>query len=144
MPPITGVVEKKVFESAWNFLTGWLTRYRDMEKKYEDLKEKYELLQHELAEERSPRLAFEKLMSELECHHEDENIYWRKDGKGGPYCGVCLNHDQKLTPMTHAGEGAFYCCIHKQYFRTKECREREENRPQPKQPSYGEHGWMAR
>jgi len=144
MPPITGVVEKKVFESVWNFLTGRFTRYRDLEKKCEDLKEKYELLQHELAEERRPRLAFEKLMSELECHHEDENIYWRKDGKGGPYCGVCLNHDQKLTPMTHAGEGAFYCCIHKQYFRTKECREREENRPQPKQPSYGEHGWLAR
>ncbi len=135
--PISGVVEKKVAEGIWTVVRGWFTRYRDLEKKYE-------MLKHELAEERSPRLAFEKLMSELECHQEDENIYWRKDGKGGPYCGVCLNHDQKLTPMTHAGEGAFYCCIHKQYFRTKECREREENRPQPKQPSYGEHGWMAR
>ncbi len=133
MPPITGVVEKKLFESAWNFLTGWFTR-----------KKQVEMLKHELAEERSGRLVFEKLMSELECYQDDENMYWRKDGKGGPYCGICLDHDQKKTPMTHAGKGTFYCCIHKQYFRTKECREREENRPQPKQPSYGEHGWMAR
>jgi len=135
--PITGAVEKRVAEGLWSVVRGWFTRYQD-------LKKQNEMLQAQLAEERSGSVAFEKLMSELECHQEDENIYWRKDGKGGPYCGVCLNHDQKLTPMTHAGEGAFYCCIHKQYFRTKECREREENRPQPKQPSYGEHGWLAR
>src|SRR5713226_4951604 len=124
MDPITGVVEKKVAESVWAFFQGLFTQNRD-------LKKQVEVLQAQLAEERSGRLAFEKLMSELECHQEDENIYWRKDGKGGPYCGVCLNHDQKLTPMTHAEEGAFYCCIHKQYFRTKEFRERERNRPQP-------------
>ncbi len=138
MTPITGVVEKKVAESVWTYVRGWFTRDQDQKKQIE-------MLKHELTEERSPRLAFEKLMSELQCHQEDENIYWRKDGKGGPYCGVCLNHDQKLTPMTHAEEGAFFCCIHKQYFRTKERRERDRNRPQPPQPSYGgPHGWMAR
>ena len=137
MTPITGVVEKKVAESAWTYILGRFTRDRDQKKQIETL-------QAELAAERNPRLAFEKLMNELECHQEDENIYWRKDGKGGPYCGVCLNHDQKLTPMPHGAEGAFFCCIHRQYFRTKEFRERERNREQRRQPSYGPHGWMAR
>src|SRR5882724_10986144 len=128
MTPITGVVEKKVAESAWTYVRGLFTRNQE-------LKKRIEMLQHELAEERSGRIAFEKLMSKLECHQKDENIYWRKDSKGGPYCGVCLNHDQKLTPMTHGDEGAFFCCIHKQYFLTEEYRERSKNREQPKQPT---------
>ena len=138
MTPITGVVEKKVAESAWTYIRGWLTRNQD-------LKKQVEMLQHELAEERSGRLAFEKLMSEVECHQEDESIYWRKDGKGGPYCPICLHDNQKLIPMKNGAVGAFYCCLHKQYFLTKEYRQRERNREQPRQPSYGgPHGWMAR
>ncbi len=138
MASITGVVEKKVAESVWAYLREWLTRCRDLRKQNE-------MLQAQLAEERSPRVAFEKLMSEVQCDQEDESIYWRKDGNGGPYCPVCLHDNQKLIPMTHADEGAFYCCLHKQYFRTRAFRERERNRPQPQQPSYGgPHSWMAR
>ena|SRR5882757_10448694 len=135
MDPITGAVEKKVAEGVWAVVRGWFTRNQD-------LKRQVETLQAQLAEERSGRLALEKMMSDVECHHEDENIYWRKDGKGGPYCPICLHDNQKLIPMNHGAEGAFYCCLHKQYFRTKEFRERERNRTQPRQPSYGTNDWM--
>lgn len=137
MAPITGIVEKKFAESAWGYFRGLFTRDRDQRKRIETL-------EAELAEERSEKLAFEKMMSELECRPEDENIYWRKDGKGGPYCPICLHDNKKLIPMTHGEEGAFYCCLHKHYFLTEELRERNRNRAQPQQPSYGPHGWMAR
>jgi hypothetical protein len=78
MDPITAAVEKKVAEGAWAAIRRWFNRSKELE-------QSVKALEAELAEERSPRLAFEKLMSELECHQEDENIYWRKDGKGGPY-----------------------------------------------------------
>jgi len=141
MDPITGVVEKKVAETAWACVRGWFTRNRD-------LKKQIEILQSQLAEARSGHLAFEKLMSELECRPNDDNMYWKKDASGGPYCPLCLHGNRKLIPMTHGREGTFYCRIHDHYFETEEHRECEReaarNRAQPRQPSYGPHGWMAR
>lgn len=141
MDPITGVVEKKVAESVWTYLRGWFTRNHE-------LKKQVETLQAQLAEESSGRLAFEKLMSELECRPEDDNIYWKKDGSGGPYCPICLLQNQKLGPLTHGREGAFYCRVHDHFFETKELRERDRqavrNRAQAaRRPSrFGPHSWM--
>jgi hypothetical protein len=118
MDPITGVVEKKVAESVWAYLRRWFTRNQDQKKQIETL-------QAQLAEERSGKLAFQKMMSEIECRPEDENMYWRKDGKGGPYCPLCLHDNEKLIPMTHGREGAFYCRLHDHYFETQELRARE-------------------
>jgi hypothetical protein len=141
MDPLSGVVEKKVAEGAWAVVRGWFTRNQD-------LKKQVETLQAQLAEERSGRLAFEKMMSEVECRPEDDNMYWNKDvRKGGPYCPLCLHANNKLIPLTNGSrQGAFYCRIHDHYFETEELRERERearrNRAQARQPSYGRHGWM--
>ncbi|SRR5712692_1394573 len=144
MDPKSGVVEKKVAEGIWSVVRGWFTRNRD-------LKKQVETLQAQLAEERSGGLAFEKLMSEVECRPEDDNMYWNKDPrKGGPYCPLCLHADKKLIPLTNGNrEGAFYCRIHDHFFETEELRMREReaarNRAQPRQPGYGgPHGWMSR
>jgi len=138
--PISGVIEKKVAEGVWTVVRGWFTRNRD-------LKKQVEALQAELAEERSGGLAVEKMMSEVECRTEDDNMYWSKDAKGGPYCPLCLHDNQKLIPMTQGGrEGDFYCRLHDHHFETQERRERDrqarQNRAQPSRPGYGRHGWM--
>jgi hypothetical protein len=137
MAPITGVVEKKAAESVWTYLQKWFTRNQDLKKQIVELKA-------ELAEERSGRLAFERLMSELESRPEDDHMYWRKDGKGGPYCPTCLHGDRKLIPLTIYGEGSFYCIIHEHVFETHERRERIRYRQQSQQPRYRPRNWMAR
>jgi hypothetical protein len=133
------VVEKKVAESAWAYIRGWFTRNRD-------LKKQVETLQAQLAEERSGRLAFEKLMSEIVCRPQDDSMYWKKDGSGGPYCPLCLHEKQKLIPLTHGREGAFYCRLHDHFFETEDLRmrDRERARHQPRGPSYGgPNSWMG-
>ena len=100
------------------YIRGWFTRNRDQKKQIE-------VLQAQLAEERSGKLAFEKLMSELECRPADDSMYWKKDGSGGPYCPLCLHGDQKLMPLTHGNrDGSFYCRIHEHFFETEELRQR--------------------
>lgn len=119
MEPISGVVEKKIAEGAWTIVRRWFTRYRDQKKRIK-------ALEAELAEERSGKSAFEKLMSELECRPEDDSMYWKKDGRGGPYCPLCLHHNKTLGPLTHGNrDGSFYCRIHDHYFETNELRQRE-------------------
>jgi hypothetical protein len=137
MGPIGGIVEKKVAEGLWTVVRGWFTRNRD-------LKKQVEILQTQLAEERSGRLAFEKMMSEVECRSEDDNMYWNKDPrKGGPYCPLCLHANNKLIPLTNGNrQGAYYCRIYDHFFETEDLRQRERNRAQPRQPNYGPHGWM--
>jgi hypothetical protein len=139
---ITGVVEGKAAGSLWSFFTSWSKRDREQKNKIESLKA-------ELVEERSGRLAFERQMAELECRPDDDHMYWRKDGKGGPYCPTCIHETKKIIPLTHGSEGAFYCIIHKWYFETHEHRQREQQarsvrlhsgrRPSPRGP----HSWMG-
>lgn len=120
MHPIPGVVEKKVAQSAWTYVRTWFKRNRDLQKQVESL-------QAQLAEERTGKLAFEKLMGELVCHPENDNMYWKIDGSGGPYCPLCLHSDQKLIPLTHGFEGSYYCRLHDHFFKTQECRIRRSN-----------------
>ena len=119
MEPITGMVEKKVAESLWTVVRNWFQRNRDQQKRIESL-------QAQLAEVRSGKLAFEKLMSELVYRSEDDHMYWEKDGSGGPYCPLCLHGDEKLMPLTHGNrDGCFYCRIHDHHFETDDLRQRE-------------------
>ena len=114
----TGWFEKKAADSVWGFVGKWLNRNRD-------LKKQVATLTQELADERSGQRAFEQLLTELECRPEDDNLYWKKDGQGGPYCPLCLHNDTKLIPLTHGiQEGSFYCGLHEQTFETAECRAR--------------------
>lgn len=118
MVHVPGVVEKKVAESAWDYVQRWFTRNRD-------LKKRVGALEAQLAEERSGKLAFELLMSTLVCRPEDDNMYWKKDGSGGPYCPLCLHNNEKLIPLTHGtSRGSYYCRLHEHTFETQERRDR--------------------
>jgi hypothetical protein len=111
-------VEKKVAASAWDYVLRWFSRNRD-------LKGQVASLEAQLAEERSGKLAFEKLMGELVCRPEDDHMYWKTDGSAGPYCPLCLHGGGKLMPLTHGNrEGSFYCRIHEHFFQTEELRQR--------------------
>lgn len=139
MHPIPGVVEKNVIQSALNYVRNFLHRDRDQQKRIESL-------ETQLAEERSGKLAFEKLTSELECRPEDDHMYWKKDHSAGPFCPTCLHSDQKLIPLINGNrEGAFYCNIHQQCFETEELRQRIRTRVRhPRPPSrFGPHSWMG-
>ncbi len=106
MDPIPGVVGKKAADWLFDATRKWWNRRRDLEKRIEGV-------EAQLAEERSGRLAFERLMSELVCRPEDDSMYWRKDGSGGPYCPLCLHENKKLIPLTHSvREGEYYCRLH--------------------------------
>jgi hypothetical protein len=119
MDPITGMVEKNVIQSAWNYVRNWFHRGRDQRKRIE-------FLETQLNEERSGKIAFEKLVSELDCRPADDHMYWKKNGSGGPYCPLCLHGDEKLMPLTHGNrDGCFYCRIHNHNFETEELRERD-------------------
>src|SRR5260370_26923301 len=89
MNPIPGVVEKKVADSLWDVVRKWWNRHRDLEKRIEGL-------EAQLAEERSGRLAFERKLAEFECHPEDDNIYWKKDGSGLGNCPLWIYGSQKV------------------------------------------------
>jgi hypothetical protein len=130
MHQIPGEVAKKVAQASWSCLRNWFQRNRALQKQVESL-------QAQLAEERSGKLMFKALMDELVCLLEDDNMYWRKDGSGGPYCPLCLCDNQKLIPLIHGSEGCYYCGLHKQFFTTQERRTRRSNYvPQPR-------GWRA-
>src|ERR1700722_12670592 len=118
MHPIPGVFEKKAAQSAWDYFRNWYHRNRD-------LKKQVSLLQAQLVEERSGNLAFEKMMSELVCRTEDDSIYWKKDGSGGPYCPLCLHSDKKLIPLSHGNrDRSFYCRLHEHTFAMEGLRKR--------------------
>ena len=112
-------MEKKVAEGVFDAIRKWFKRRKDDEKQIESLKA-------QLAEEKSGRLAFERKLAEFECHPEDDNIYWKKDGSGLGICPLCINGPEKLfTPLTHgANEGSYYCRLHDHFFETQECRNR--------------------
>ena len=134
MNPIPGVIEKNVAQMAWAYIQQRFSRHRELQ-----LQQEKEFLQGELKEARSGDLAFQKLMSELLCRRDDDNMYWKKDGSGGPYCFLCLHGDRKLMPLTNGDrEGAFYCRLHDHSFVTKERREKD-RRPMP-QPQSGGYG----
>lgn len=137
MDPVSTIVEKKAAESVWSAVKGWLNRNKELQRKVE-------ALTAELAEERSGKIAFERLMEQLECRPVDDNLYWKKDGTGGPYCPLCLHDQRKLIPLTHAAEGGFYCRLHDHHFETEERRELVRSaRLQPRRPSYrGPRSWM--
>jgi hypothetical protein len=137
MDPISTIVEKKATESLWSAILGWWNRNKELQKQVEALKA-------QLAEERSGRIAFDRLMEQLECRPCDDNLYWKKDGTGGPYCPLCLHDQRKSIPLTHAAEGSFYCRLHDHYFETEERRERVRSaRQQIRRRSYrGPHSWM--
>jgi hypothetical protein len=114
---ITGTAETKFIESALNFIKSLFIGYRDLKKRVAEL-------EAENAELRSGRQAFQKLLSEIECRPAEDHMYWKKDGTGGPYCPLCLSDDEKLIPLTHAGEETFRCGLHNQLFRTDKFRKR--------------------
>src|SRR5260370_10014153 len=111
---LPGVVEKKVADSLWDVVRKWWNRHRDLEKRIEGL-------EAQLAEERSGRLAFERKLAEFECHPEDDNIYWKKDGSGLGISPLCINGSEKLfTPLTHGeNQGSHYCRLHEHFFDTQ-------------------------
>ena len=141
MDPITGMVEKKAAESLLAYFRGLFTRNRNQ-------KERIRALEAELAEVRSGKIAFARLMSELQCRPEDDHMYWKKDGSGGPYCPLCLHEKEKLIPLTHAREGAFYCRIHEHFFETAELRQRDRQARQdranagPPPSRFSRDSWM--
>lgn len=117
MDPITVSVEKKATESLWGFLRDMFTRKLELINQVEDLRA-------QLNEERTGSLAFERALSELECHPEDDNIYERKDGSGMKYCPLCIHEHKRLIPLAHGVPGVFRCQIHNECFETKRHRER--------------------
>ena len=121
MHPIPGVVEEKVARFTWAYVCKRFNRNRDLQRQVESL-------QAQLAEERSGKLAFETLIGGLVCRPEDDHMYWKRDGSGGPYCPTCLHGDKTLMPLIHGNrDGCFYCNIHKQHFETEELRQRTRN-----------------
>jgi hypothetical protein len=143
MDPITGMIEKKAAESVWAYFSRWFTEKRDLKKRVAEL-------EAELTEARSEPLAFERLMSTLLCSPEDDSMYWKKDGSGGPYCPLCLHENKKLIPLTHGSrEGSFYCRIHTHFFETNELRSHDrevrQNRQAVRLPSrLSRNSWMGR
>lgn len=130
-PPGSELAGKKAIEGAWAFIRNWFISKRQLEQRIRELG-------NELAEERSGRVAFEQSLSGLECRAEDDGMYWKKDGSRGPFCPLCLDADRKLIQLVHGNrEGSFYCGLHKQYFETRERRERDRMglfRPRPYRP----------
>jgi hypothetical protein len=120
MHPIPGVVEKKVAQSLGTWIRNRFNRYRDQEKRIESL-------EAQPVEARSGTLAFEKELAELVCRPEDDHMYSKKDGSGGPYCPLCIHADKRLIPLIHGFEGSFYCRLHEQFFETQERRTRRSN-----------------
>ena len=104
----------QILKVVWPWIKGWFTSHKE-------LKQENESLRAELAEERSGRLAFEHLMSELEPR---DCMYWKKDGSGGPYCSLCLEDQHKRISLVPQSEGCYYCRLHEQLFETSERRER--------------------
>src|SRR5579871_3807422 len=143
---IPDVVEQKAAETAWAMVSSWFHRWFHREG---DQQTEIENLKALLADERSGRLAHEKMRSELMCRSEDDHMYWKKDGSGGPFCPLCLDADMKRVPLIHGNrDGSFYCNIHKQYFETEELRQRKRQALQredaPRRARLGPHSWMAR
>jgi|SRR5579862_3775493 hypothetical protein len=119
-PPGAEVVGKKAAEGVWALLRSWFTSKHKLEERIREL-------EAELAEERSGRLAFERLRGELDCRPENDGMYWKKDGSGGPYCPLCLDADHRLIQLTHGnGEGSFCCPHHDRYFYTEAYRQRHQ------------------
>ena len=134
MDPITTTIEQKVAGSIWAWIRRRFARNQELQKRVETL-------QAELVEERSGRIAFEQLLNQLECRPADDNLYWRKDGCGGPYCPLCLHEKEKLIPVTHAAEGSFYCRLHDHYFETEDRRLRVRDARLTRQPNYRHRSW---
>jgi len=143
MNPLPGAVETKVAESLWDYVRRWFASKRELQKRIE-------FLEAELAEAQSGKLAFEKMMNELECRTADDHMYWKQDGKGGPYCPLCLDSDKKRVALIHTDrEGSFYCNIHKQHFHTEALRQHDRqaviDRAQDTRRSnrFGPNSWMV-
>jgi hypothetical protein len=137
MIPVTGIVEKKATDSLWEFVHKLFIRRADL--KRENL-----LLKLQLDE----KLAFERKLTELDCHPEDDSIYWKKDGSGAGFCPLCISGPEKLfTPLTHgASKGSFYCRLHDHVFETEVLRERRSNRHPARRASRfsGPNAWMGK
>jgi hypothetical protein len=137
---ITGIAEKKVMDSAVEFVKSLFTGHRELKKRIAEL-------ESENAELRNGKAAFERLRSELVWRTGDDPMYWRSDGTG-PYCQHCFEQHGHLIGLKAAGREGFYDCgIHNLRFGTKESREREAQvvqRPiRIKRRPRGPQGWMA-
>jgi hypothetical protein len=134
MDPISGVVEKKFFESLFDSVRKRWNRYSDLERKNA-------ALEAQLAEIQSGKLAFERKVAELDCRPEDDGIYWTKDGRA--LCSLCLESDQKFIQLTHgAREGTYYCKLHEHHFETAASRHRRRNVTPMPIKHHGPHSWM--
>jgi hypothetical protein len=121
MDPVTGIVEKKAAEGAFNWLKNRMSPNAELEKKLEAAKERIVELEARLDAKKD----FEQRKAELECLSDDDSIYRQKDGSGPYYCPLCLNADNKFIPLTHgSNEGSYFCSLHKQYFETLALRNR--------------------
>src|SRR5580704_11136448 len=106
MDPVTGIVEKKAAEGAFNWLKNRMSPNAELEKKLEAAKERIVELEARLDAKKD----FEQRKAELECLSDDDSIYRQKDGSGPYYCPLCLNADNKFIPLTHgSNEGSYFC-----------------------------------
>jgi hypothetical protein len=138
MIPVTGI-ETKAVDGVFAWARNWWNRNRD-------LKARIAQLEAELA---TGDAAFERLKSTLICRPEDDHMWFKKDGSGGPYCPLCLEQKRHLIPLIAvAGKaGEFECFVHGFRFQTAERRRYVDQHPyRPRQRRMISHGlgWMAR
>jgi hypothetical protein len=128
MDPATGTgIATKAVGGMFAWAKNWWHRERH-------LKARIAQLEAELAAEKSGEPAFERLMSTLVCRQQDDHMWFKKDGSGGPYCPVCQGQTKKIIPLMPVSgrTGEFECFVHDRRFMTAERRRYvEQNPPRP-------------
>jgi hypothetical protein len=74
------------------------------------------------------------LMRTLVCRQQDDHMWFKKDGSGGPYCPVCQAQTKKIIPLMPVSgrTGEFECFVDNRRYRTAERRRYlEQNPPRP-------------
>jgi TolA-binding protein len=141
MDPVTGIVEKKVAEGAFNWVRKRLSPNAELQKELEAVKDRLEAAKRRIQELQAQfdvKKDFERRKAELQCLSDDDSMYRQKDGTGPYYCPLCLNADNKFIPLTHGtSDGSHYCSLHKQYFETLELRNRRRNNNQQRNSGGG-------
>jgi hypothetical protein len=142
MIPVTGIVEKKTVDGVLAWAKSLWNRERD-------LKARIAELEAVLATEHSGEAAFERLMSTLICRPEDDHMWFKKAGTGGPYCPLCLPQTKQLRPLIAVSgkAGEFECYVHDRRFETAERRRHVEQNPRRSvrmRRVRGPQAWMVR
>lgn len=140
MIPVTGIETKAV--------DGVFAWAKNLWNRQHDLKARIAQLEGQLATEQSGEAAFERLKSTLICRPEDDHMWFKKDGSGGPYCPLCLEQNRHLIPLiaVQGKAGEFECYLHNFRFRTAERRLYIEQHPYStprRRIISGGNGWMA-